>query len=215
MTNFTKKQLWRIYRCFKFGNQRIPVRCSEGHSYWFEPQYIFLFGLVKMSSGLDNLMLCHLFFGGSPRRMSNAFKWFLTTLYNCYYDTVLSYQGLTHEVHNFPYYATKIARQFNEERFLIDNHTGERYDFADYELMDERKCRVAMIIDGSVTETCTLGTGPNGNYRGAMRKDNAYINQRTIYSGYKKLHGLTALALALPTGIHYIYGPCSMHKSDS
>ena len=81
--------------------------------------------------------------------------------------------------------------------------------------MDELKCRVAMIIDGSVTETCTLGTGPNGNYRGAMRKDNAYINQRAIYSGYKKLHGLTALALALPTGIHYIYGPCSMRRSDS
>ena len=146
MTNFTKKQLLRIYCCFDFGYLRIDIHCSQGHSYWFEPQYIFLFGLVKMSSGLDNIMLCRLFFGGSPRRMSNAFKWFLITLHDRYYDTVLSYQGLSREVTNFPYYANKIARRFNQERFLIDNHTGERYDFNKYDLMDKQNCQVTKII---------------------------------------------------------------------
>ena len=215
MTNFTKKQLLRIYRCFNFGYEEIRIHHCQRHYYCFDPEYIFLFGLAKMSSGLDNLAICHLFFGGSPRRMSNAFKWFLIRLYDRYYETVISYQGLSREVSNFPYYSTKIAKRFNQERFLIDNNTGERYDFDDYELMDESKCRIAMLIDGSVTETCTLGTGPNGNYHGSMRKDHAYIKQRSIYSGYKKQHGLSSLMISMPTGIHYMYGPCSMRQSDS
>ena len=214
MTNFTKKQLLRIYRCFNFGNERIRVHCSQGHFYFFDPEYIFLFGLTKMSSGLDNLIMCHLYFGGSPRRMSNAFKWFLIRLYDRYYDTVISYQGLLREVSNFPYYSTKIAKRLNQETFLIDNNTGERYDFEEYELMDESQCRVSMLIDGSVTETCTVGTGANGNYHGSMRKDHAYIRQRAIYLGYKKQHGLSSLMISLPTGIHYMYGSCSVRQSD-
>ena len=47
-----------------------------------------------------------------------------------------------------------------------------------------------------------------------MRKDNAYVKQRSIHSGYEKCHGLSSLAISLPTGIHCIYGLCSMRKSD-
>ena len=76
-----------------------------------------------------------------------------------------------------------MAKRFNTERFLVDNNTLERYEFEEYQLMDEDACRIAMLIDGSVTETCTIGTGPNGNYLGAMREDNAYILQQSIYLG--------------------------------
>ena len=163
---------------------------------------------------MDNLALCALYFGGSPRRMSNGFKWFCITIYDRYHTTVIGYGGLIREVHNLPYYAVKIARRFNQERFLIDNVTGERYDFDEHPGVDEDKFRIAMLIDGSVTETATTGTGPNGNYEGSMRKENAYMTQRSIYSGYKKQHGLSNLVICLPTGIHYIYGPCSMRRSD-
>ena len=73
-TNFTKSQLRRIYRCFNFGYDWIRLHCSQGNFYRECQEHIFLFGLVKTSSGLDNLALCALYFGGSPRRMSNAFK---------------------------------------------------------------------------------------------------------------------------------------------
>ena len=43
-----------------------------------------------------------------------------------------------------------------------------------------------MFLDGSVNETATCGTGPNGDYKGVMRKDNSDDNQRSICSGYKK-----------------------------
>ena len=213
-TNFSKKQLKRIYRCFNFGNEPVRIHCSQNHYYSFQPQYLFLFGMVKISTGLDNLSLCDLLFGGSPRRMSNAFKTFCVHLYDRYYDPIVSYKGLEREVHNLPYYATKIARRFNQERFLIDNVTGEQIDL-DGLIMNESQCKIAMLIDGSVTETLTPGTGPNGDYHGSMRRPHAYVTQRAVYSGYKKLHGLSCLELCLPNGIHYMYGPCSMRQSDS
>ena len=90
-TNYTKNQLFRIYRCFNFGHHPIRLHCSQGNYYRFDPQYIFLFGLVKMSTGLDNIKLCDLVFGGSPRRMSNAFKYYCLWLKDRYYDTVVGY----------------------------------------------------------------------------------------------------------------------------
>ena len=115
--------------------------------------------------------------------MSNAFKWFLLTLYDRYYNTVIGYQGLIREVPNFGYYATKIARRFNEERFLVDSTTGER-NYSDYAHINEQDYRIALLIDVSVTETSTTGTGPNSNYCGSMRKYDAYLTQRKIYLRY-------------------------------
>ena len=45
-------------------------------------------------------------------------------------------------------------------------------------------------------------------------KNNADLNQKSIYSGYKKFHGLTMLSLMLPTSIHYVCGPCSIREND-
>ena len=146
--------------------------------------------------------------------MSNAFKCFLTHLYDRYYKPVASYQGFAREVHNFPYYATKIARHFNQERFMVDNVTGEIIDL-EGTTIDESQRRITMLIDGSITETLKPGTGPHGNYHGSMQKEHAYITQRSVYSGYKKLHGMLCLELCLPNGIHYMYGPWSMRRSDS
>ena len=81
-------------------------------------------------------------------------------------------------------------------------------------MIDENRFRVTMLIDGSITETLTPGTGPDGDYHGSMRKDHAYIMQRAVYSGYEKIHGLTSLELCLPNGILYMYRACSMRKSD-
>ena len=212
-TNFTKPQLRRIYRCFNFGHADVRIHCSQGNYYKEKPEYIFLFGLVKCCQGDDNIKLCYTFFGGSPRRMSNVFKYFLIHLHDRYYDNVLSYQGLEAEVSNFGYFATKIARKVNQERFLIKNTTYNRIN-VDSITVNEENFRVCCFIDGSVTETTTLGTGPNGDYVGSMRKDDAYIKQRSIYSGYKKQHGLSTLDIMLPNGMNYIYGPCSMRRSD-
>lgn len=166
-----------------------------------------------MSSGLDKIALCALYFGESPRWMSNAFKWFCLRLYGRYYNMAIAYQALSREVHTFPYYATKISRRVSNAKFMVDNITGERY-YSDCVHMNERDCHITLLIDGSVTENSTTDTGPNSNYYGLMRNDNMYLTQRVIYVGYKQLHGLSSLKLCLPTCIHCMYGLYSMQMSD-
>ena len=39
------------------------------------------------------------------------------------------------------------------------------------------------INDGSITETLTPGTGPDGDYHGAMQNEHASITQRSVYLG--------------------------------
>ena len=45
-------------------------------------------------------------------------------LYDRYYATIIGCQGSEREVYNFPYYAIKVARKFNEKRFQVDNENG-------------------------------------------------------------------------------------------
>ncbi len=122
-------------------------------------------------------------------------------------------QGLLRVCHKFPVFARKIAQKFNQERYYIDNNTGERIDI-ESTTVPEDDFAIAFLGDSSAFETCTMGTGPNGVYAHTMRKDNAYVNQRAIYSGYKKMHGLTVLSIMTPDGINYIYVKNPVTKSN-
>lgn len=57
-TNFTKSQLMRKYMCFNFGYDWIRLHYSLCKFYRECPEYVSLFVVVKMSSGLDTLSLC-------------------------------------------------------------------------------------------------------------------------------------------------------------
>ena len=74
--------------------------------------------------------------------------------------------------------------------------------------------RTALFTDGLYYQTNTPGTGPDGDYVGAPRRPNAYIIQRLVYSGYKKIHGYAVLTLYLPNGMTFFYGPCSARWGD-
>lgn len=206
-TRFSKSQLRRIYRCFRLP----PITRIGGYS--ITGQEMFLFSLTKMALGLNTHLLSLLIFGGSSSRWYHAYKYFLNHLVDCYYPNVLGLNGLEREVQNFPYYAKKIARKINQERIQLRNNTFEQVRL-DSVTVNENNFAVCQFLDGSVTRTTRCGSGPNGDYVGAQRKDDWEINQESIYSGYKKAHGLSTLTLMPPTGIHYIYGPVSMREND-
>ena len=48
---------------------------------------------------------------------------------------------------------------------------------------------------------------PDGNYDGAPRKALGNVAQRTVYTGYKKCHGLKVETVLLPNGISTLFGP--------
>ena len=93
--------------------------------------------------------------------------------------------------------------------------TGERIVCEHLALFDEYLFRIFCFLDGSYFKTNTPGSGPNGDYEGATRKNNWYIMQRAVYNRYKRLHGIHILSLLLPNGINYIYGPNSARGGDA
>ncbi len=48
---------------------------------------------------------------------------------------------------------------------------------------------------------------PDGNDDGAPRKALGNVAQRTVYTGYKKCHGLKVETVLLPNGISTLFGP--------
>ena len=168
---------------------------------------IFLFSLTKMAHGLDNLQLCSNYFGGSAKRWPYAYPWFLRYM-DQRFEHVLSMEGLERFVPYFPYFARKIAEKLNLPRKYVDPVTGIETTFPGLGL-DPFSARIFAFLDGSYFRACTPGTGPDGDYFGSRRHDNAYLIQRAFYTGYKKIHGIAILSLMLPNGLHFVYGPCS------
>lgn len=76
------------------------------------------------------------------------------------------------DIGNFDLYAQKICRKFNQESFNIENNSYN-YIPIDSAALPEEDFNVFGFIDGSITKPVTVGTGPNGNYKGAMRKNEA------------------------------------------
>ncbi len=75
--------------------------------------------------------------------------------------------------------------------------------------------RIVGFLDCKVDETCTPGSGPLRDKQLALRHPGAEVIQRSMYSGYLKLHGLKVLTIVFPNGIvAYLYGPISAWEND-
>lgn len=211
-TTFTKEELRRIYDCF-FLPATTRIHNSGNHFYCFTGEELFLFMITKAVRGWSNTDLCINVFGGSSRRFSNGYKWMLLRTHRRY-KKVTNIEGLSRYVPEFPQYAKAICKKFNEERYYVDRATNTVFPVQSI-TVDPEHFNICGFMDGSANETTTAGSGPEGDYKGCRRKDNWYFEQRSIYSGYKKQHGLTVLTLLLPNGLNFVYGPCALRCSDN
>jgi hypothetical protein len=115
-------------------------------------------------------------------------------------DGVLHGNCLQHWVHLFPVFAEAIKNKLNRPQYgeLLFNNV-----------------HIVGFLDCKVDETCTPGTGPLNDEELVPRRPGAEIIQRSMYSGYLKLHGLKVLTVVFPNGIiAYLYGPVSARKND-
>jgi len=145
--------------------------------------------------------------------MVTCFKWVIHYL-DQRYRKVIGMVGLGREKMNFPLYARSIARKINQVRHYVCPITGFVFFVRITALFDENSFRIFSFLDGSYFRTNTAGSGPAGDYEGAMRQPNWYIMQRAIYNSYKRLHGIHILSIMLPNGINYIYGPSPERGGD-
>ena len=71
------------------------------------------------------------------------------------------------------------------------------------------------FIDCSIFESFTPGTGPLGDWVDAPRKLNCDDIQRSVYTRYKKCHGIKVLSVLFPNGISFVFGPTSARRDDN
>ena len=71
------------------------------------------------------------------------------------------------------------------------------------------------FIDCSIFESNTPGTGPVGDWVDAPRKPRCDDIQRSVYTRFKKLHGLKVVTVLFPNGISFIFGPASARRDDN
>jgi phage tail protein X len=70
------------------------------------------------------------------------------------------------------------------------------------------------FIDCLIDRICRPFLEPDGDYVGALRKEQYARMQQAFYTGYKKCRGIKDETMLLPNGISTVFGPVSAHLHD-
>jgi hypothetical protein len=213
-TSFTGDQLRRIFGLFGLAQLAAQtdgyIRVFTGHGYYrFDPEEIFLFMLTKCRTGKSNRELCDLVFGGSSSRWSFGYPWILVYLDTRYARTI-SHEKLRDFVDEFPVFYDAINR-------FIQKPTVHHFTDGSAEECDGLiflPFSIFGFIDCSIDRISRPFSGPDGDYIGAPRKAMHHAAQRSVYTGYKKCHGIKVETVMLPNGISTVYGPTSARIHD-
>lgn len=73
---------------------------------------------------------------------------------------------------------------------------------------------ICIFIDCSIDQIRRPLSGPNGNYKGASRKEGYDEVQRAFYTGYKKYHGIKVETVLLLYGLSTLFGPVSARSHN-
>lgn len=218
-TGFRKDHLREIY--YHFGLQQvadaaphigyIAVPTNQGKHNLFSPEEMFLFFMTRMRTGIDKKALCRLLFGGHPSRWSFGWDWIVKYLDERYARTI-SHQKLEDDVDQFPEFYDAISNFMQKDTHKF--HAGGAGNGIEMDGLNFCPFPIFGFIDCSIDKVCRPHSGPAGDYVGAPRKPNEDIYQRSVYSGYKKFHGIKVETILLPNGIMTLFGPISARIHD-
>lgn len=213
-TSFRKSQLIRIYKHFNLENiatqQLGSIRVSNGSKYYaFDPEEIFLFFMTKCKTGLSNKVMCDLIFGGNATRWSYGWRWILFYV-DERYERVIGHEKLVDFVHEFPKFYNAINKcvQKTTTHHFSDGTAEDRpgLNFLPFDIFS--------FIDCSIDRINVPFSGPDGDFIGAPRRPFYQDAQQSVYTGYKKVHGIKVEVVMLPNGICSLYGPVSARAHD-
>ena len=223
MTRFSHGQLIRLYDCFglqeyceSLGDTHIYIetgfdrRPGMPNRYKFHPEEIFLFCLMKIATGSTNNDLVDNYFGGDYARWGYAYSWMLVYL-DHRYANIIGHQGLLRFVHDFPRFHNAIEKFVQRDR-IYHNHDGTA---SIVQGLSHLPFNVFGFIDDTIDRISTPFSGLDGDYVGAPRKFEYQDAQQSVFTGYKKLHGIKVETIYLPNGISTLFGPLSARRGDA
>jgi hypothetical protein len=222
MTRFSHGHLVRLYDCFGLleycnglGETDIYIetgsqRNGTPNRYKYHPEEIFLFCLMKIATGWTNNDLIDNYFGGDYARWGYAYAWMLIYL-DRRYASIIGHQGLLRFVHDFPRFHNAIEKFAQKDR-TYHNHDGTA---SVVQGLSHLPFKVFGFIDDTIDRICVPFSGPDGDYVGAPRKVEYSDAQQSVFTGYKKLHGIKVETIYLPNGISTLFGPLSSRRNDA
>ena len=219
LTNFSKEELKEMIVLFDFddelrvpsGKRNAPNR-NEPYKYTVHPETALLYTLIKLKGGHTHAWMCDRIFGGSDTRNQHIYRHALSYLAEKYH-ALLGIEGLRNWVNSFPRFAEDIRKVVASPRRRFDRN-GNFFDEPAVPFNPEDFAIVG-FVDCKDWTIERPGQGPDGQHEGATRKPDAYIQQRSVYSGHHKHHAVRTLALNLPNGLFAaVFGPCSARRHD-
>lgn len=176
-----------LIRLFSLLEFSTSISLPSRHLFYSEEIFLFSLRRLAFPCRIDDLLTERGgYFGRDSTSWSRAFTWFLQTLTEKY----------------FPLLTNSISWWFHR----FDNYVG-----AINRKVDNRAHRVVGFIDDNIKRSCRPSSGPGINRVNGVHQ----AEQREVYSGYKKLHGLKWQTIDFPDGmIGEIYGPISARRND-
>ena len=219
LTNFSKDELKEMVFLFGFGDE---LRISSGkknapnknepNKYTVHPETALLYTLMKLKGGHTHGWMSDRIFGGSDTRNQHMYRYVLAYLNEKYRD-LLGIQGLKKWTRSFPKFAEDICKVVASPRRRVDRN-GNVFDEPPVPFNPDEFAIVGFVDckDWTIEKP---GQGPDGDHEGATRKPDAYLQQRSVYSGHHKHHAVRTMALNLPNGLFAsVFGPCSSRTHD-
>jgi len=126
------------------------------------------------------------------------------------YKRTISHQKLIDFLPQFPRFYDAISKFMQKDsiKHLNDNSSIENtgLNFCPFPIFG--------FIDCSIDKISRPRSGPNGDFFGTPRHKGEDDAQRSVYTAYKKLHGIKVETVLLPNGISTVFGPCSARIHD-
>jgi hypothetical protein len=127
-----------------------------------------------------------------------------------HYCNIVGHVGLLQFLPQLGYFRDKIE-EYCQKDWWYHNHQGNitwvpRLETLPYNIFG--------WIDDSIYQIGVPFLGPAGNFIGAPRRVQYIDAQESVYSGWKKLHGIKVEIVLLPNGMSTLFGPVSARQND-
>jgi hypothetical protein len=155
---------------------------------YLDGQISFLYFIRRVTS---TCRVCDLIreFGRDKSLWSRVFKWGVRFLESEFEATLDEYHN--EHVIRFPQYAEAIRVEVNKHLLAHGAPPGMLY----------RSLDIVGFIDNKCISTCRPGSGPAHGGPGAPRRDPGGLLQRSVFNGWKHIHGFKTETITAPNGL--------------
>ena len=199
MTGFCVRELQQLYNHFglcDFVMAHNETDLLIGTDRWRRGRELFLYVLTRCKTGMTPEKVIYMFSGGDCSKWSYGYRWLIFYL-DLRYRNIVGHVGLLRFLPQFEQFRDAIQRFCQKDRWYHDHQSNVTFIPG----LDALPYNSFGWIDDSNNRVQVPYSGPDGDFEGAPRQAQYIDAQESVYSGWKKLHGIKVDTVFLPNGI--------------